>query len=462
MNVIKTLLILVCIFFFDHSLYSQEIQSNPGHIIDSIKVKHEPSQTYQLYLPSYFNKDKNWPVVFIFDPGARGSVGIKPFIKSAETYGYILICSNNSRNDLFSINYKIADNLFFDATTRLSTDTSRIYLAGFSGGSRLSSSIASNNKSIKGVVACGAGLPPSDFFNTKANLSFSFAGIIGDRDMNYLEMIKNQEYLNQIKLSNTLFVYEGNHSWPPDSIILRAFDWLEIEYLKQNNLSNPELIKRLYIKDYTFAIKCEISNKLIEAYNEYTRILNNYSNSIEIDSISKKISELEQNKSYRKQNKKKLQVESNEENLLKSYFKRLVVDSYSRSDTVFEFWKIEGEKTQRLIKSKNTELNKMAERIQSNIWIWCYESGQNFEKSNDTDRFVFTNNIWILFKPSDVYPHFHLAKYYASIGDSKKAIKHLEQCLKNGLNKKRIQLTEEFKSLESNKKFKEIINSTMN
>jgi len=460
MKIIRILLIFISTIFVNHTLFSQELKYSSGQIIDSIKVKREPNQTYQLYIPNNFTDDMNWPVVFIFDPGARGTIGIKPFITSAEAYGYILICSNNSRNNPFTINYKIADFVFSDAIKRLPIDTSMIYLAGFSGGSRLSSSIASNNKIIKGIVACGAGLPPKNFFNTMTDLSFSFAGIVGDRDMNYLEMINNKEYLKKLKLSNTLFIYEGDHSWPPDSIVLRAFDWLEIENLRKNNSKNINLVKLLYNKDYSIALKNEISNKLTEAYSEYMHMLNVYSYLIEIDSIAKKISELEKNKSYKKQYKNKLRFESNEEELIKSYFERLAVDAYTKADTIYDYWKIEGEKIQRTIKSKNIEASKMAERIQSNIWLWCYESGLNFKKNNDIDYFVFTNRLWVLFKPSDIYPNFQLAKYYATIGKIRKSLKYLEHSVQNGLNDKTfIKDTDEFKILENNNRFKKILSS---
>ena len=42
-------------------------------IIDSIKCKANPNYSYALYLPSNYNTNLNFPVIFAFDPVANGS-----------------------------------------------------------------------------------------------------------------------------------------------------------------------------------------------------------------------------------------------------------------------------------------------------------------------------------------------------------------------------------------------------
>jgi hypothetical protein len=55
-------------------------------------------QSYALYLPSTYQPGRRWPVLFVFDPGARGANGVQHFQAAAEQFGYIVACSNNSRN----------------------------------------------------------------------------------------------------------------------------------------------------------------------------------------------------------------------------------------------------------------------------------------------------------------------------------------------------------------------------
>ena len=57
-----------------------------------------------------YEPEKPSPAIFIFEPMARGKIGIQPFISAAEQYGYILICSNNSKNGPYDLNLTLTNN----------------------------------------------------------------------------------------------------------------------------------------------------------------------------------------------------------------------------------------------------------------------------------------------------------------------------------------------------------------
>jgi hypothetical protein len=260
-------------------------------------------------------------------------------------------------------------------------------------------------------------------------------------------------------LSNILFIFNGDHKWPNDSIILRAFDWIELENLKQNNPHSKDLLFKYYAKDYTIANNKETSSNLISAYYEYINIIKNYSDIINVDSITLKILEIENNRSFNKKLKNKKKYELYEQELTQKYFDMIAVGMYSQSDTIFEYWKIKAKKLQRQIKSKNIEESKMAERIQSKIWMWCYESGLEFKKNNEIDFFIFANKLWTLIRPDHIYPNFQLAKYYASTGDNKETLYFLKRCVNNGLIDKKVLIsTKEFENLKNNKDFQKLLN----
>src|SRR5882672_8476253 len=69
-----------------------------GRIIDVVKCEADPSQSYALYVPSNYSATRRWNVIFAMDPGARGRIPVTQFQVAAETYGYIVAGSNNSRN----------------------------------------------------------------------------------------------------------------------------------------------------------------------------------------------------------------------------------------------------------------------------------------------------------------------------------------------------------------------------
>src|SRR5436305_59277 len=69
-----------------------------GTILDDVKCTADSSQGYALYIPSNYSADRAWSLILAFDPRARGRAAVERFQAAAETYGYIVAGSNNSRN----------------------------------------------------------------------------------------------------------------------------------------------------------------------------------------------------------------------------------------------------------------------------------------------------------------------------------------------------------------------------
>src|SRR5882724_4583455 len=74
-----------------------------GEIIAKVQCRDDASQSYALYLPSAYTPDREWPVIFAFDPGGRGLNPVERYRGAAEKYGYIVAGSNNSRNGPWAI-----------------------------------------------------------------------------------------------------------------------------------------------------------------------------------------------------------------------------------------------------------------------------------------------------------------------------------------------------------------------
>ena len=73
-----------------------------GRVLEKVTCAKDPAQAYALYLPSNYTPQPAWPVIFCFDPGARGLEPVQRFHAAAEKYGYIVAGSNNSRNAVCS------------------------------------------------------------------------------------------------------------------------------------------------------------------------------------------------------------------------------------------------------------------------------------------------------------------------------------------------------------------------
>src|SRR6185503_18751108 len=69
-----------------------------GQIIDRVVCAADSSQSYALYVPARYTPSRVWPVIFAFDPGARGRIPVERYQAAAERYGFVVVGSNNSRN----------------------------------------------------------------------------------------------------------------------------------------------------------------------------------------------------------------------------------------------------------------------------------------------------------------------------------------------------------------------------
>ncbi len=243
--------LLVFLFFIgckDAPLPEKPLQLSD---VDTVICDRDSSQQYVAYVPSGYSGEAQWPVLFAFDPHARGYLPVDSFKCEAEQHGYILIGSSNIRNGLSTVQKSI-EVLMEDVSNRYNIDAERIYLAGFSGGARIASIIALQGAKARGVVSCGAGLPGVDV--TKLNRPLYFYGIVGNQDFNYQELMRFKDRPNDDHFIYEISVFNGGHQWPPAGNIEKALIWFRLNEFKEGLLEEDEQ----YIKWVSQLFKREI------------------------------------------------------------------------------------------------------------------------------------------------------------------------------------------------------------
>lgn len=449
---------ILLLFYCSISVFSQEKNFEIGKIIDTVLVDKYSNESFSLYLPTNYDPSKLSPVVFIFEPGARGKIGIYPFIKVSEEYGYILICSNDSRNGPYNKNFEITNRLFNKVFSIFNINEKRIYTSGFSGGSRLASSIALLTNQIQGVIACGAGFESQDRIVT-TNPNFSYAAIVGDKDMNYQEMINTKNLLNKFNVSNELFVFDIKHQWPTQDQILRAYDWLQLEAYKKNILpKNYNQIKKNYETYFNAAEKFESENELIHAFDEYQRIIRNFNSYYQLDSIRNSKERINNLKSY---NKERIQLESSfvrEASLTKMFIDQFDKD-FNRDKTNLKWWNSKIDKLHRELNNSDPTEMKMLNRLLYKIFAHAIETAGIGNKVQNTKQSIFCYEICILIYPKYPLPYFKQIENYLELNDEETALNYFEKLLKSGYTDiNSINRNAVFKSLRKNDKFIELLN----
>jgi len=213
-----------------------------GVIIDKVSCASGEKQNYSLYLPSRYTADKRWPILYAFDPLARGRIPVERFQEAAEKYGYILAGSNNSRNGIPGNELReIITALWNDTHARFSIDTRQVYATGFSGGARVANGLALLcNGCIAGVISCGAGFPPQS--QPSAGLPYVFFGTIGVDDFNFREMRPLERKLLSLGTVSRVATFDGAHQWPLKDLATEAVEWLELQAMRAERRDADNLI----------------------------------------------------------------------------------------------------------------------------------------------------------------------------------------------------------------------------
>ena len=235
-----TKLVILCIatIAFSAPVFSQQSASpTPAAPPAGVVLPREAciahrDQTYALYLPSSYAPGKKWPVVYAFDPAARGNQPVELMKDAAERYGYIVVGSNNSRNGAWKVQGEAAQAMFEDTHTRLSLDEHRVYLAGFSGGARVASQIAQNCKCAAGVLLNGAGF--STGRSPSCDSVFAVFAAVGNLDFNYPEVTHLDEALEANGFPHFRRYFDGPHQWAPKSVMDEALAWFRLIAMKQS------------------------------------------------------------------------------------------------------------------------------------------------------------------------------------------------------------------------------------
>lgn len=366
-----------------------------GVIIDSVKIAANPTESYAIYFPKKYDAKTPLALVFIFEPAARGKEGIKPFILAAETYNYILVCSNTSKNGSTQDNIAVAGRLFDAVLQKYAIDNSQLYIAGFSGGARLASFFGISTGAFQGVIACGASFNGMDKFIPPSN-NFSYAGMVGDRDMNYQEMIENKQWLDNAKIVNTLFIAHEEHVWPKPSEMLRTFDWLEIQaYRKNIRPKNDTIIKRIYDNTLRIADSLKANKEMVLAVNTYEKGIT-FLNTNEDNFLKAKIAEIKKSREYKDEIAKIEKIKVLENATLDKLSFRFDQELKSaKGNSNFKFWKSEIQELHVMKADDKNPLNRnMAIRVLYWFQVLVYETGQENKRNHQNDKFAYCQELY--------------------------------------------------------------------
>jgi poly(3-hydroxybutyrate) depolymerase len=286
--------ILVLSFAFSTAAQTAATSPEPlakGQVIEKVVCAKTPEQSYALYLPSTYDAARKWPILYAFDPGARGKVPVTQFKEAAEKYGWIVVGSNNSRNGSGQSSVDAWNAINNDVAERFSVDERRTYATGFSGGARMALFFAVRcNECLAGVIAGSAGFPSS--MTPDASMHFSIFAAAGTDDFNFSEVRSLDEPLTRAGIAHRIQAFAGRHEWLPPAVAMEAVEWMEVQAMKSGRRARDEgFIEGAWDNGLRQAREFEAAKNSYEAFQAYRWLVETFSGLHSVNEAEQKLNE---------------------------------------------------------------------------------------------------------------------------------------------------------------------------
>jgi len=239
------------------------------------------------------------PVLLIFDPRGRSLLAAELFREAAETYGWIIVSSDNTRSDgPWEPNLAAIQALWPEIHSRIPADFQRIYATGFSGGVAVATVLARTTGEIVGIIGCG-GL---DLPNHVDDSKLPFFSTAGNTDFNFREMHRLDEFLAEQGNPHRLVIFEGSHTWMPPALAREGVEWMELIAMRQGTRErDQELIDRLWSADLERAQTVAEDGHALAAARRFREMERTYSGLHDSSEVRVAADQIESSDEYRLQ-----------------------------------------------------------------------------------------------------------------------------------------------------------------
>ena len=457
----------VLVLLLAHSTALAQSDSIPrGQIVERIEAQSDSSQSYALYLPSNYTPDRKWPVLYAFDPAARGRLPVERFKEAAEKYGWIVLGSNNSRNGPWNVVVNAWNAMLTDTHQRFAIDDERSYATGFSGGARAVVHIAIGCKCLAGVIANGAGFPGNLVPSTE--MHFVFFGAAGVDDFNYAELKSLQEPLTKAGISHRLQTFEGRHEWPPVSVATAAVEWMELQAIKAGKRPRDNgFVNAMWQQRLNEARTLEEAKKYNEAYQLYFDMAQSFKGLRDVAEIERKVNQLGDSREVKAAIREE-QAQIRKQRELESQLSSLMAArdsgaSGNQSEEGFDsanlLPKILNDLRKQSKAPDDSTQRRIARRVTEGVFVGLIEQGIGLLQTEKK----YADALKPLKLATEVNPdrpgaYFYLAWAYAANGEKKKSLQSLNTAIENGFSDAAmITANKAFDSLRNDPEYQQIM-----
>ncbi len=414
------------------------LELETGIIHQHLKTKTDTNLTYSVYLPTSYTTNNFLPVVIFFDAHARNVLPLETYQSLAEKYKFILVSSEQSKNGQeWKYSATLGDKLINEVTSSFAIDKNQMITSGFSGGARVATGLAMSRFDIKGVIASAAAFPGEV---EATNSRFNFLGVIGNKDMNYLEMKSIDKQLDNSGVNHFILEYDGEHDWPPIDVMNEAFlyHFMESIRLKERTTEDTEIINH-FISQQTEQTKTYLSeanyykaglayHKLVE-FTQYFADTSLFENEVKAVANNKKVLEAAKLNEMYLQQESDIQIEYN--------------NDFGRKEIIW--WEKEVKRLRGKVKTAPNMESNMYQRILNYISLVSNLQATQLMEKNDLKSSAYFLDLYKMVDPDNPDVYYLSAIYFSKIGQKANALNFLRKAVELGY--------EDFERMENQQAF---------
>ncbi len=405
-----------------------------GQVIDKVICRAYAGQSYALFLPSRYDDRRAWPVLYCFDPGARGRVPVELFRQAAEQYGYILAGSNNSRNGPGGQNAESMTAMGKDIQARFSIDPGRVFAAGMSGGARVACGFALGGAPFAGIVAFAAGFPGAQ---APAKVPFFFFGAAGTDDFNFPELRRLDSELEKSGATKRIVTFAGEHGWPPAAVCTQAIEWLELQSMKTGKRERESsLVEMLFAKAAASIQAAESAHNPGESYLLTRSTADDFRGLRDVSDLEAEAARMadsrEVKKFFRGEKEQEELQNKRQGELLAQWSRRFDGDDSGSASPSFAA--LLAELKEQSEASIDSSARRISRRILQGSYIHAYEQSRLLAERQDYHGALQMLELAAAIHPERHQVQYNLASVYARAKDRKRAMAALRKAVSLGFH----------------------------
>ena len=402
-----------------------------GVVVERVACADSPSESYALFLPPGFaaGGDRRWPILYLFDARARGAMAAKLFAPAAAREGFIVASSNDTESDAaLDPNITAFRALWRDTHSRFPIDARRVYAAGFSGGARVATLMASTAPgAVAGVIGCGAGFHRE----VSAKPPFVWFGAVGNRDFNYDEMRELDATLARLGAPHHVEVFDGEHGWPPPEVCEEALAWMQVQAERAGAIPpDPSRSARLMQAFAGRASALAAVGRTLAAMNEYARAIADFRGAEGVSRLEEALAALERSPEGRRARRDE-EARIAADDAFRGRFTGVWAEIRSGEALPEARLRQElgiAELRARAARAPGSEDALGAERLLSEVFVQTvFYLPRGYREEKNWARAILCASIAADARPASPYPHYELAALHALSGHIDRAFDELDR-----------------------------------